>query len=214
MRKEVFGMNKSKPKRAPGRPKFADQASPMRDTVLNAASLLFMEFGYEPVSINQIADKAGVTKASVYYYFSNKAQLFTEAISEMMKRISVYSSRILTEETDFKTRLAKLARVKMSSTHVEFETMMREALASLSKEQHEQIRQAEFGIHLALAEAFEQALKEKVIESPLSPLLLAHSFAALLMLGNREAELTRETDGEELPKLIVDLFWNGIGSRA
>ncbi|RUS48558.1 TetR/AcrR family transcriptional regulator [Cohnella sp. AR92] len=207
-------MNKTKPKRSPGRPKVADQAFPMRETVLNSAAQMFLEFGYEPVSINQIAEKAGVTKASVYYYFSNKAQLFTEAISEMMGRIRVSTARILKEEVDYRTRLTTLARVKMSSTHVEFETMMREALSSLSQEQHDRIREAESGIHQALAEFFEQALRDKEIASPLSPMVLAHSFAALLMLGNREEDLSEETDGEELSKLIVDLFWNGIGPRA
>jgi AcrR family transcriptional regulator len=207
-------MDKTKPRRAPGRPKVDDQASPMRETVLNAASRMFMEFGYEPVSINQIAEKAGVTKASVYYYFSNKAQLFTEAITDMMKRICGFTSRILLQEGDLRSRLEKIARAKMASTHVEFESMMREALHFLSKEQQAQIREAEHGIHQVLAEYFGKAIAAKEIASPLSPMVLAHSFAALLMLGNREEDLLEETEGEELSKLIVDLFWNGIGPRA
>ncbi|WP_168735830.1 TetR/AcrR family transcriptional regulator [Cohnella fermenti] len=206
-------MDKTKPRRAPGRPRGGEQAASMRDTVLDAASLMFMEFGYEPVSINQIAEKAGVTKASVYYYFSNKAQLFTEAITGMMGRICGFTTRILTQEGSLRTRLERVARAKMASTHVEFESMMREALHFLSKEQQEQIRRAEHGIHQVLADYFERAIAAKEIASPLSPMVLAHSFAALLMLGNREDDLSGETAGEDLSKLIVDLFWNGVGTE-
>ena len=59
--------------RTPGRPRANTQDLPLEQTILYTASRLFMEQGYEPVSLMQIAKACGVTKASVYYYFSNKA---------------------------------------------------------------------------------------------------------------------------------------------
>ncbi|MBB6695202.1 TetR/AcrR family transcriptional regulator [Cohnella xylanilytica] len=204
-------MNSTKPKRAPGRPKSSEQGSSMRETVLSAASLLFMECGYEPVSINQIAERARVTKASVYYYFSNKAQLFTESVTEMMKRIGSHTSRILRQEGDLRSRLEEVARAKMAASHVEFESLMREALPSLEKEQQEEIRRAEHGIHEVLAGFFEEAIRQGEIKSSFSPMLLAHAFSSLLAAGNRESDLAEETEGEPLSRRLVDLFWQGIG---
>jgi len=204
-------MNSTMPKRTPGRPKSSEQGSSMRETILNAASLLFMEYGYEPVSINQIADRAGATKASVYYYFSNKAQLFTVSVTEMMERIGSHTGRILRQEGDLRSRLEEVARAKMAASHVEFESLMREALPSLAKEQQEEIRRAEHGIHEVLAAFFEEAIRRGEIKSSFSPMLLAHAFSSLLMMGNRESDLAEETEGEPLSRRLVDLFWQGVG---
>ncbi|WP_246469756.1 TetR/AcrR family transcriptional regulator [Cohnella nanjingensis] len=170
-----------------------------------------MEYGYEPVSLNQIAERAGVTKASIYYYFSNKAQLFTDAVTAMMARICTYTKLILDREGPLRARLEQMAVVKMATTHVEFETMMREAMPALSETQRAAIRRAEHGIHEVLADGFVQAAEDGEIASTADPMLLAHAFSALLLLGNRESDLRETLSGEALPKMIVDLFWRGIG---
>jgi AcrR family transcriptional regulator len=184
----------------------------MRDKVLSEASRMFMAFGFERVSLHQIAEKAGVTKASVYYYFTNKAELFAAAVTEMMKRISVVSARILAGEESLAERLETIARANMAASHGEFETMMREALPSLSERQQEEIRQAEHGIHAVLADCFAKAIDEGELATGLSPMLLAYAFSAMMRVGNRQAQLIGESE-EELPKRIVELFWNGVGPR-
>ncbi|BBI34776.1 TetR/AcrR family transcriptional regulator [Cohnella abietis] len=199
-------------KRSPGRPKNgADQPS-MRDKVLNTASSLFMELGYEPVSINMIAERAGVTKASVYYYFTNKAVLFTASVTEMMKRISLVTLRIINSHDDIRTRLEHIAIAKMSKTHVEFESLMREAMPSLTEEQRDDIRKAEHSIHEVLAASFRQGMDEGLIVEG-NPMLLSHAFSALMMIGNREHIGETAYSGHELSIAIVDLFWKGISTR-
>src|SRR5688572_23502684 len=110
-------MEPPKRKRAPGRPKATDAQMPLRAKILSTASQMFMEHGYEPVSLNMIAESAGVTKASLYYYFPNKAALFTTAIAEMMKRISSATAKILDQPGDLRTRIEHLAIRKMSQSH-------------------------------------------------------------------------------------------------
>lgn len=44
--------------------------------ILEAADELFGDLGYDAVSVRDVADKAGVNKALVFYYFSSKEALF------------------------------------------------------------------------------------------------------------------------------------------
>ncbi|API92888.1 MULTISPECIES: TetR/AcrR family transcriptional regulator [Virgibacillus] len=47
-----------------------------RDMILQAANNLFVEKGYQHVSMRQIATKLNYSHGSLYYHFKNKAELF------------------------------------------------------------------------------------------------------------------------------------------
>lgn len=61
-----------------------------RAELLRAGERVFTEAAYEDVSIEQIADAAGVSKNLLYHYFSGKRDLYLETIraatSEMLAR--------------------------------------------------------------------------------------------------------------------------------
>ncbi len=48
----------------------SDTESPKRQLVLDAAASLFMAHGYGAVSMDAVARAAGVSKATLYAYFS------------------------------------------------------------------------------------------------------------------------------------------------
>src|SRR6185503_5530333 len=58
-----------------------DSESPKRQLVLDAATELFMAQGYGAVSMDAVARAAGVSKATLYAYFSSKDQLFATIIN-------------------------------------------------------------------------------------------------------------------------------------
>jgi AcrR family transcriptional regulator len=47
-----------------------------RDRILDVSLDLFIERGYEKVSLREIAEQIGVTKAALYYHFSSKEEIF------------------------------------------------------------------------------------------------------------------------------------------
>lgn len=59
-----------------------DSDSPKRKLVLSAATSLFMAHGYGAVSMDAIARAAGVSKATLYAYFSSKDALFATIIDD------------------------------------------------------------------------------------------------------------------------------------
>src|SRR5690606_24545942 len=60
----------------PGRPKDLGK----RAAILDAAKELFIEQGFNGISMDGIAAAAGVSKLTVYSHFGDKETLFTEAI--------------------------------------------------------------------------------------------------------------------------------------
>lgn len=199
-------------RRSPGRPKSEEQETPIRELILTTSSNLFMEFGYESVSLEQIAQACNVTKASLYYYFSNKANLFTASVTQMLNNIKRYTQRILAKEADLRTRLQDVAIAKMSTTHVDFETMMREVAPILTDEQIDEIRKAEQSIHDVLASSFRQAMESGDIVKA-DPLLMAHAFSSLIMIGNKDAAKELFSSRQLAAIEIVELFWSGVAPR-
>src|SRR6218665_3889599 len=53
----------------------AAPALPTRDRIVSAASKLFYSEGIRAVSVDAVAEKAGITKRTLYYHFKSKDDL-------------------------------------------------------------------------------------------------------------------------------------------
>jgi AcrR family transcriptional regulator len=53
--------------------------------IVEAAFTEFSRNGYAVTTLDQIAERAGVTKGTIYVYFENKEQLFISMVHEAMK---------------------------------------------------------------------------------------------------------------------------------
>lgn len=204
-------MNKPKGKRKPGRPKQADSPQTMVQ-IMRTASFLFMEQGFEKVSLETVAKTCGLTKASVYYYFSNKSILFTECLLFVLKIARDQTAIILDRPGTLRERLQEVAARHMRNTHVDFETMMREATLGLSEEQVAAIREGEGGLHTVLQNAFQKAMDEGEIVKA-DPLLLSHMFTAVLTVRNRKEIVNDLQTVEQTASDIVQLLWRGLQPR-
>ncbi len=61
-----------------------------RDAIVTAAAEVFLEIGYERASMDEVARRAGGSKATLYKYFASKEALFETVVRN-------YSARFLTE---------------------------------------------------------------------------------------------------------------------
>jgi AcrR family transcriptional regulator len=58
------------------------QVDERRRQLIDAGSALFAQHAFEEISMRQIAEAAGVSKALLYHYFPNKIELFKAAVQE------------------------------------------------------------------------------------------------------------------------------------
>jgi AcrR family transcriptional regulator len=62
------------------RPRFNKLPAKKRERILEAAAKEFAANGYDGASLNRILEKAGISKGAAYYYFDDKADLYTTTV--------------------------------------------------------------------------------------------------------------------------------------
>jgi AcrR family transcriptional regulator len=68
-----------------GRPKRGTESA-RADTLIGAATRVFLREGYESASIDKVATEAGVSTRTIYERFKNKAELLGAAIARLIDR--------------------------------------------------------------------------------------------------------------------------------
>ena len=64
------------------------EANDRREEILEAATLLFAEEGFTDSLTQQLADRLGVGKGTLYRYFPSKSDLFLATVDRLMKKLT------------------------------------------------------------------------------------------------------------------------------
>ncbi len=75
-------------RRGPGRPRNLELASQRCEEILPIATEIFASRGYASTDVQEIADRLGIAKGTVYHYFPSKEQLFLAAVDRGMAGLS------------------------------------------------------------------------------------------------------------------------------
>jgi AcrR family transcriptional regulator len=70
----------------------------LREQILSSAAQLFIEQGYCGLSMRQIAESVGVTKAALYYHFKDKEDLFLAILEAYLERVEALVVEIQQED--------------------------------------------------------------------------------------------------------------------
>lgn len=87
-------------------------------TILDAAIEEFSRLGYKATSMQVIANRAGIPKANVHYYFKNKENLYREVLNHIIGVWNISFDEIQYDE-DPAVALDRMirAKVRLSYTH-------------------------------------------------------------------------------------------------
>ncbi|TLM77000.1 TetR/AcrR family transcriptional regulator [Microbulbifer harenosus] len=72
-------------RKKPGTARKSDIREANTRQIIAAAEVLFSEKGFNGTSTQEIADKAGLPKANVHYYFKTKADLYTVVLRDVLE---------------------------------------------------------------------------------------------------------------------------------
>lgn len=82
-----------------------------RERVLEAALGVFSEKGFHVATMDEVAERAGVGKGTLYRHFANKETLFTELVRQRLEELEMKARTILDGQDDVLTMIAKYIRV-------------------------------------------------------------------------------------------------------
>jgi TetR/AcrR family transcriptional regulator len=68
--------------------------------ILEAAEEVFARFGFEGARMEQVAERAGVEKANIYYYFKGKEQLYRALMDRILNQLLTEVSNFLAEPAE------------------------------------------------------------------------------------------------------------------
>lgn len=205
-------------RRPPGRPRVTDDTVPTAEQILRAAGELFMRLGYRTVTMGMVAEAAGITKAAVYYHFSDKAALVCEAVVCVFENVARYTRRYLDLPLPLYDRLVAIAEVVLNlpDPFMSFETLVREAQPDLSAGQLRRIREAESRVGDLVVEAMLEGVRTGDLRGDLDAILFAHAYLALMPIGQSRdpAGTPRFPDRAYTARTLVDMFWHGVSASA
>jgi TetR/AcrR family transcriptional repressor of mexJK operon len=86
----------------------SDRARPSKhDAITQAASDMFLAEGFERVTLDQIAQRAGVSKQTIYSHFADKEALFKAICTELTEKLTI-PLRKSVSEGDLRSTLTRL----------------------------------------------------------------------------------------------------------
>src|ERR1700738_2785022 len=77
-----------------------DRQRQMRETaILEAAHRLLAEKGYQGMTMDDVAQRVGIAKGSLYQHFKSKEELLAAVLISFMDRISIFIENLPTKQT-------------------------------------------------------------------------------------------------------------------
>lgn len=90
-----------------------------RAQILEAATALFAETGYEGTSLRDVAERCGMTKAALYYHFTDKEALLRSVVEFRMTRMIDLISTALARVPEDQPLDRIRAFVRASASHID-----------------------------------------------------------------------------------------------
>lgn len=78
------------------------------DAITRAASEMFLAEGFDRASLDQIAQRAGVSKQTIYSHFADKQALFLAICTELTEKLTIPLRRPRSESGDLRSILQRL----------------------------------------------------------------------------------------------------------
>jgi AcrR family transcriptional regulator len=83
----------------------AEQPKPRKEEILDVATRLFAERGYEGTSMNDVAERVGMRKASLFYHFATKDSLYEAVLERLVASLQVALEAIYVSSGTYEDRL-------------------------------------------------------------------------------------------------------------
>jgi AcrR family transcriptional regulator len=181
-----------------------------REQILARAAELFARHGYTATTMNQVAAACGVTKPTLYHYFTDKQSLLLHIAAGHVARLEQLSREVQAQTLEPQARLRTLIeRFMQAYAHAQHEhRVLTEDVRFLPDAQRQQVVSAERRVVAGFADAIvalRPDLQARQLHKPLTMLLFGMMNWTFTWL-RPDGALTYDALGD----MIADLFCGGL----
>jgi AcrR family transcriptional regulator len=80
----------------------------MREKILDVAARFFVERGFNAVSMREIGEACGISKAALYYHFKAKEDLFVAILEDYLNEMDQLLAACLTADLPYQDKIRKM----------------------------------------------------------------------------------------------------------
>jgi AcrR family transcriptional regulator len=181
--------------------------------ILQAADELFNTRGYKSVTISDLAETLGMSKKTIYQYFSGKEAIASAVMDQVMERIAEKFDRLDEPGTD------PLAEIRLTFEQVKAEIarispLFREDIRRLLPQVHQRLKEMRAEkikkVEHCIRVAQQKGLAKKTIDARLATLALLEA-----LQGLSDSDLSRQGYSKfDAMDTVIDIFISGIANHA
>ncbi|MEY9966112.1 AcrR family transcriptional regulator [Streptacidiphilus sp. MAP12-16] len=185
------------------------EPAPVQERLLTAASRLFAERGFALTSVQEIVERAGVTKGAMYHYYASKDDLLQQVYTRLLAVQSARLAAIADADQPVRARLRAAAADVVVSTLENLDDAMVSwrSMHMLPQQRLAEVRAERRRYHERFRALIEQGQAEGVLRADVSADLAAYQFfGGVHHLGSwyhADGELTPESIGETFADLLL-----------
>lgn len=188
-----------------------------RQEIVSAAMAVFKQKGYQATKLADIAREAGLDRATLYYYFSGKAELFDEMVSGPVEANALRAEEIRASDLPAPQKLRHLIESLMASYAENFPCLyifVQENLAHVAPERLEwsrRMRQLNHRYEDALVGIVRDGIEEGTLRATGDPRIMAYGLLGMLGWTSRWFNPDQSPQSAaEIARTFADTFLSGV----
>jgi TetR/AcrR family transcriptional regulator, cholesterol catabolism regulator len=187
-----------------------------RQEIAEAAVRVFNRLGYKGASLSAVATELGVDRATLYYYFSSKEQMFDETVRAVLEGNDELVRRIAASATSPNEKLRELVTSMMTSYAANYPLLyiyIREDLSHVSDKRSTwsaDMRSLNRSIEQGFVDIIEQGYADGSFRRVGSARTVAYGILGMLNWSHRWFKPDRSEPAEVVGKTFVDLVLSGL----
>lgn len=204
-------------------PKPTASSSDGSERILASAEALFSQHGFDAVSINTIAEHAGVSKANVFHHFNSKDDLYIAVLRAACSDTAENLHHLQHDDRPFPERLAEFARehLRRIMQRHEVTRLIQRELTNNQPGRAQDIAEKVFGnIFKHLVQILRDGQARKELRADVDPAMVATLligadvfFFQSLSVLQHFPDVTFAKDPDGYSGMMIDILLHGILPR-
>jgi len=181
----------------------------MKEKILLAAAI---EMNYRGIkfTIDQVAEKLGISKKTIYQYYPSKDVLITEVVAMALADVEEQASEILADtERDFVERIKDLMLLEPKKFGKTNDWVMEDIKRHRPRD-WEKIEKLKYNQTIILSEFLEDGIARGIVAEMNTKVAARLLLGACRELSQYDFLVENKLDFMQARKLLTDIFLNGI----